>query len=159
MKAPEPTREHLWLASFAGEWRVESTYSMGPDQPQAGSTGRETARRVGELWIVAEGHGDDPEHGSHVFTFGYDPAKKKFVGTFITSMMPMLWLYEGELDASGRVLELGAEGPSMSGDGSFVRYIDAFELVNDDERVLSSRMRNPDGSWTAFMRSVYRRVR
>jgi len=86
------------------------------------------------------------------------PARTVFI-SFITSMMPMLWLYEGELDASGRVLELGAEGPSMSGDGSFVRYIDAFELVNDDERVLSSRMQNPDGSWTAFMRSVYRRVR
>ena len=33
-----------------------------------------------------------------IMTLGYDPAKKRFVGTFIGSMMTNLWVYEGELE-------------------------------------------------------------
>ena len=33
-------------------------------------------------------------------TLGYDPAKKKYVGTFIASVMTHLWIYSGSLDAA-----------------------------------------------------------
>jgi len=53
------------------------------------STGRETVRAIGDLWVVAEGAGETAEYGlmNSVMTLGYDPAKEAFTGTFISSMM------------------------------------------------------------------------
>jgi hypothetical protein len=58
-------------------------------------------------------------------TLGYDPAKKRFVGSFVASMMTFLWLYDGELDAAQKVLKLDAEGPSFAGEGKMAKYVDA----------------------------------
>jgi len=41
-----------------------------------------------------------------MMTLGYDPQKKRYLGTWIGSMMSHLWVYEVELDASGSVLTL-----------------------------------------------------
>ena len=37
-----------------------------------------------------------------IMTLGYDPQKKRFVGTLIGSMMTHLWVYDGALDAGRR---------------------------------------------------------
>jgi len=74
-----------------------------------------------------------------LMTLGYDPAKGRFVGTWIGSMMTHLWVYDGELDPAGRVLTLNSEGPSMTGDGSFAKYQDIVEFMSDDHRVLTAR--------------------
>jgi hypothetical protein len=36
-----------------------------------------------------------------MMTLGYDPPKRRFVGTFNDSMMTHLWVYDGALDAAG----------------------------------------------------------
>jgi hypothetical protein len=91
-------------------------------------------------------------------TLGFDPQKKKFVGSFIASIMTYLWTYEGELDSSGKVLTLNAEGPDMSSpDGKMGKYKDTIEFVSDDHRTLTSHMRAPDGQWVKFMEAHYRR--
>ena len=55
--------------------------------------------------------------GEHVDDTRYDPQKQRFVGTWIGSMMTYLWVYEGTLDATEKVLTLNAEGPSMGTEG------------------------------------------
>jgi hypothetical protein len=90
-------------------------------------------------------------------TLGYDPTKKRFVGTFIGSMMTFLWNYDGELDASGKVLTLNSEGPSFKGDGKMANYRDVIEFANDDERTLTSSTPGDDGNWNQFMKVTYRR--
>ena len=72
-------------------------------------------------------------------------------------MMTHLWLYEGSLDAAGRVLTLDAEGPSMTGDGKMAKYQDIITFESDDHRVLASRMLGDDGAWRQFMTAHYRR--
>src|SRR5688572_31098773 len=44
-------------------------------------------RSLGGLWTVGEGSGDMPGGGTAktIMTLGYDPQKKRFVGTFIRS--------------------------------------------------------------------------
>ena len=155
----EPTKEHKWLQRFIGEWTVEGECMMGPDQPPMKTTGQCTTRSLGGLWTLNEGSGLMPGGGEarSIITLGYDPAKGKFVGTFIASMLTHLWLYEGSLDAAGKVLTLDAEGPSMTGDGGMAKYQDIVTVENDDHWILSSQMLGSDGQWHKFMTAHYRR--
>lgn len=154
----QPQAEHEWLEQLVGEWTTEMTYSMGPGQPTTTQAGTETVRSL-SVWVVCEATMPTPDGkpGQSVMTLGYDPAKGKFVGTFVGSMMTYLWLYEGGLDADRRVLTLEAEGPSMTEEGKTVKYRDAIEVVSPDHRVMTSRCPGPDGEWHLFVTTHYRR--
>src|SRR5262249_52422264 len=86
---PKPTAEHKVLAQEAGAW--DGTIKMfmaGPDAPPSVSKGVETnTLGLGGFWMLSEFKG---EFGGMPFegrgTFGYDPVKKKYVGTWIDSM-------------------------------------------------------------------------
>jgi hypothetical protein len=158
MKA-EAQKEHQWFQKLMGEWICESEMSAGAGQPPVKYTGTETVRALGDVWFLAEAQGEMPGGGptTTVMTLGYDPQKKRYVGTFIGSMMTFLWIYDGELDASERVLTLHTEGPSMSGDGTMRPYKDVIELQSDDHRTLSGYVQADDGTWQQFMTMSYRR--
>jgi hypothetical protein len=157
MKA-EPLAEHRWLEQLVGEWETEMEASMGPGLPPEIHTGVETVRSL-TVWVQCEGRSPLPDGGTAtmVMTLGYDPAKKRFVGTFIGSMMTNMWVYEGELDAAGKVLTLDAEGPSFADPTKTAKYKDAIEIKNPDYRVLTSRYLGDDGQWHQFMTAHYRR--
>lgn len=80
---------------------------------------------------------------------------KRYVGTFIASVMTHLWVYDGSLDASGAILTLDTEGPA--GDGRMGRFKDVIEFKSDDHRLLTSHLTGEDGKWHEFMRASYRR--
>jgi hypothetical protein len=102
-----------------------------------------------------------PEGGvaTSIMTLGYDPQKQRFVGTFIASMMTHMWVYNGTLDAAGRVLTLDTEGPGMSGEGKMVKFQDIIEFQGNDQRTLVSQALGEDGKWNRFMTATYRRKR
>lgn len=157
----EAQTQHLWLKQLLGDWTFESECNPGPDQPALRSSGSEQVRALGDLWVICEGKGEMPDDGGSCvtqMTLGYDPRKGRHVGTWIGSMMDLLWLYDGELDASGRILTLNAKGPSFSGDGSLVNYQDIIEIVSPDHRILRSQTQQSDGSWQQFMTAHYRRT-
>lgn len=154
----EPQREHRWLHKFVGEWTFESECVMGPDQPPMKSQGVEVVRSLGGLWTIAEGEGEMPGAGlmKSVMTLGFDPSTNRYAGTFVASMMSHLWLYDGSLDADEKVLALDAEGPSFTGAGT-AKYVDSIEFIDDDHRVLTSRILGDDGNWVQFMTAHYHR--
>jgi Protein of unknown function (DUF1579) len=155
----KPQKEHRWLQRLVGEWTFEGEASMGPDKSAEKFTGKESVRSLGGLWILGEGEGEVPGGVTNgtILTLGYDPQKKRFAGTFISTMMANLWVYEGQLDTTERVLTLDCEGPSMTEDGGMAMYQDIIELVSDDHRILRSRVRGNDGQWQEFMVAHYRR--
>ena len=155
----EPAKEHQWLKGLIGDWTFEGECIMGPDQPPARMSGAETVRALGERWAICESTTPMPEGGTatNVLSLGYDPAKGKFVGTFLSSAMNALWVYEGTLDADGTVLTLDTEGPSMTGEGR-ARYQDIIALTASGERRFSSRIEMPDGAWVTFMTSTYKKA-
>jgi len=157
MEKVKPTKEHKWLRRIVGEWTYESEAMMGPDAPAWKSSGTQSVRMLGDLWSVGEIQGEMPDGTSSVsiISLGYDPAKEKFVGTFIASMMTHLWPYEGTLN--GNVLTLDSEGPSFKGDGSMSKYQDLVEIMSDDEYTLSSQAPGEDGKWHPFMKMVFKR--
>jgi hypothetical protein len=152
----EPQPEHQWLQKFVGEWMYETEAIMEPGQPPAKTKGHERVRSLGGLWVLAEGEGEMPCDGGigyTLLTLGYDPQKKRYVGTWVGSMMTHLWIYDGVLDAAGKVLTLDTVGPDMS--GGMTKYQDVYEFKNDDHRVLTSHMLGADGKWTSFMTAIY----
>ena len=155
----KPQKEHAWLQQLVGEWTSEMECVMGPDQPPMKNKGVESVRSIAGLWTMGEGSGEMPDGGkmTSMMTLGYDPQKQRFVGTFIASMMTHMWVYEGTLDAAGKVLTLDTEGPGMSGDGKMMKYKDIITFVSDDHRTLTSRIQGDDGQWTEFMTAHYRR--
>jgi hypothetical protein len=155
----EPQREHQWLQKFVGEWTYESNCSMEPGQPPSKFEGSESVRSLGALWILAEGQGEMPGGGTGttMMMLGYDPQKQRYVGTWIGSMMTYLWVYDGELDVTEKVLTLTAEGPDMVADGKIAKYKDVIEFTSDDHRVLTSHMLGDDGVWHELVTATYRR--
>ena len=156
---PQPQPQHRWLQKLVGEWTYGFNDPGGPGRPATTATGTETVRKVGDLWVVAEAAGDMPGAGfqTSLMTLGFDPGKGRFVGTWIGSMMHDLWIYDGELDATGRILTLDSEGPSMKGDGTRGRYQDVIEFKSDDHRTLTGRTLTDDGAWQEFMKMDFRR--
>jgi hypothetical protein len=154
----EPRREHKWLERMVGEWTSESECLMGPDQPPSKYEGVEVIRSLGGLWTIGEAESGMPDGDAmkSVMTLGFDPARGKFVGTFIASCMGHLWSYEGELNEAGDTLALAAEGPSFTGEGT-ARYIDSIQIVDDDHRVMTSKVQGADGEWVHFMTMKYTR--
>ena len=154
----EPQAEHRWLEQLVGEWDTEMEASMGPGQPPSKHVGTETVRSL-TVWVQCEGTmpGAEGKSATTVMTLGYDPARKKFVGTFIGSMMTHQWVYEGELDAAGKVLTLDADGPSFADATKTAKYKDAIQIVSPDHRTLTSRFQADDGQWHLFMTAHYRR--
>lgn len=153
----EPQKEHQWLQQLVGEWTFEhACAAAGPP-----STGTETVRSLGGIWILCDGRFEMPGAGTGLtlMTLGYDPAKKRFVGTFIGSMMTYLWTYEGTL--AGNVLTLDAEGPGYTPEGTptgkMARYQDVIEITGDGQRTLTSHCLGDDGKWAQFMKAHYRR--
>jgi hypothetical protein len=155
----EPQKEHQWLQKLVGEWTYEADVAMKPGEPPTKCTGTESVRSLGPLWILAEGEGEIPCWGpaTTMMTLGYDPQKKRYVGTWVGSMMSHLWVYDGALDAAGLALALDTEGPSMAGDGKMAKYQDVIEFKSDDHRLLISQVLGDDGKWHQFMSTTYRR--
>ena len=160
MTPTPPEDAHRWLHQLVGDWTFESA---SPDTPQ--HTGTERVRKLGELWVVGESQMQMPggAAGSAIITVGYDPHRKRFVGTWVGSMMARLWVYDGELDAAGRMLSLYSDGPAFDDKGNFddtttARYRDAIELTGDGRRTFTGSVLGPDGTWNTFLTTHYRRT-
>jgi hypothetical protein len=159
MHDAKPEKEHLWLKKMVGSWTFEGEVYCGPDQPPMKSNGTETVRAVGDFWVVGEGQGTTPDGkpATMLISVGYDPAKKRYVGTWIGSMMPMLWVYDGEV-TDGKKLSLYSTGPKFDGPGT-AEYCDAIEWVDDNHRIFTGSVKGDDGKWMTFMTTHYRRTK
>ncbi len=158
MEMPKATEQHQWLHRLIGEWNYEGNGSS-PEGNEPFS-GTETVRALGDVWIVCEGVGTMQCSGESrtLVTLGFDPAKGRFVGTWVGTMMSMLWVYDGELEESGNALNLYAEGPDFDSGDRIALYRDRIELIGENERVMTSAVQSESGEWTQFMEMRFRRV-
>lgn len=159
MKA-ELVDEHRWLQQLTGRWRLTFDPPEGSGHQGEGGAWEEIARSLSGTWVVAEAAGTMPDGSSatNILSLGYDPAKKRYVGSFISSAMANLWVYEGTLDQTGKVLTLDCEGPDLDNAGRTASYQDIITIKDENTRNFSSRIRLADGTWKPIMSCNYSRI-
>jgi len=153
---PKPVKEHEWLGQLVGEWETEAEAVFDPSQPPVKCEGTESCRAIGGFWVLNETTGTPPgstEPMTGLMTLGYDPEKKKYVGTWVDSMTGHLWAYEGTLDKAGKKLTLDTEGPAPMLPGGKAKYREAIEITDGDHKVFTSSIEVAPGEWQTFMTS------
>jgi len=99
----QATKQHEKIKMGAGSWAgTLTTHSMGEPMTMPCS---EVVTSIGDLWTTSRFEADFmgmPFVGSSVL--GYDPEKKKYVGTWIDSMHPRLTVMEGTYDEAKKAI-------------------------------------------------------
>lgn len=146
---PKPVKEHEWLKKLAGEWTCESECHM-PGGEVSKSKGTESAKMLGDFWVVSEGKGEGMGVPfTSVFTLGYDPKTEKYVGTWVDSITGKLWTYEGTIE--GDTLTLNSEGDCPM-TGEHLKFRDEISFPDADTKVFTSKMSEDGKTWTEAMK-------
>ena len=136
---PAPLAEHKIVCADQGTWDATvKSYQNGPESEPTVAKGVEINTVLpGGLWLVSVFQG---EFGGMRFEgrgqFGYDPHKKKYVGTWVDSMSPTLTVLEGSYDAKARTMTYTGDGVCPK-DGSKLIERMVTKIQGDDSRVFT----------------------
>jgi hypothetical protein len=151
---PTPGPEHKVLAMEAGTWDAAVEMFI-PGAPPMVSKGTEVNTiGCGGLCLITDFKGDFggmPFHGHGTST--WDPAKKKYVGTWIDSMSTGLALSEGTHDAAAKTMTSTMEGPDPT--GKITKSKTIVEYKDASTRVMSMFTTGPDGKDVPTMKISY----
>lgn len=143
-----PTKEHAWLHQLAGQWEADTEVWAEPGKPPLKLKSTENTRRIGGFWILSESEVIAPGMPyARALTLGYDPQKKKYVGTWVDANSTHIGTYEGAIDAAGKTLTLEGEMPSPFVPNKSVRVREVIELKSQDQKVATTSLQGEDGNW------------
>jgi hypothetical protein len=151
---PKPGPEHKVLEMDAGTWEATVETFM-PGAPPMTSKGTETnSMGCGGLCLISDFKGDFggmPFHGHGTST--WDPAKKKFVGTWTDSMSSGISIGESTYDPATKKATGFMEGPDMT--GKVVKSRSVVEYRDPSTRVMQMFTTGPDGKEVPTMKISY----
>jgi hypothetical protein len=153
---PTPGPEHAVLKEDVGTWdaSIEMLMPGGPASPPA--KGVETnVLSCNGLCLVTDFKGEmmgAPFQGHGVST--WDPAKKKYVGSWSDSMAPGLAVTEATWDAAKKTMNGTMNAPDGSGGTAKMRSTVEY---TEGKRVFSMFLIGPDGKDMPTMRITYTR--
>lgn len=157
MPLPKPGPEHKVLEMDAGTWDATVEMFMAPGAPPTTSKGTETNTiGCGGLCLISDFKGDFggmPFHGHGTST--WDPAKKKFVGTWTDSMSTGIAMGESTYDPATKKATGFLEGPDMT--GKVVKSRSVVEYKDANTRVMQMFTAGPDGKEVPTMKISYTR--
>jgi hypothetical protein len=158
--AQKPTPEHQRIAKEVGTWDATiKSWMQGPQSEPTVSQGVETVKlQPGGLWLISEFEG---KFGDSTFCgngqSGYDPIKKKYVGTWVDSMSASLMTMEGDYDEASKTLTMYSKGVEPSGKP----YDAKMTSVQQDEnsRVFTMSMKSDEtkGEYVKVMEISYKK--
>jgi hypothetical protein len=153
---PKPGPEHALFTEDAGAWDAVVETFM-PGAPPMTSKGRETNTiGCGGLCLITDFKGEMMPgmsfEGHGVST--WDPARKKYVGSWTDSMSQGIMTGESTWDPATRTATGGMEGPDMTGKMTKTRSVVQYK---GGSRVFTMYGPGPDGKETMTMRITYTR--
>src|SRR5438445_4499973 len=111
--SPKPGPEHMHLKSMEGAWDAIVTTHQDGKKAKAEATYK---MECGGLWLVSDFQGEfEGAKFQGKGLDGYDPAKKKYVGVWVDSMITSPMLIEGTYDASTKTTTQTGEAPGPDG--------------------------------------------
>ncbi len=153
----QPTKEHEILKEGVGTWDGTIKLFSAPGEEPAESKCTETVELVGGMWLVSKFEGEimgTPFEGRG--TSGYDPEKKKYVGTWIDSVSPTMMLMEGDYDPATKTLTATAEGRDPAS-GEKVIYKEISRTIDQNTRSFEMQIPGENGEYWTMMTIEYKR--
>jgi hypothetical protein len=146
---PKPGPEHEQLKKLEGAWEASVSFAGGS------SKGTMTYKMgIGGLWLRSSFKGDFggmPFEGTGLDT--YDPAKKKYIGVWVDSMVTTPLIMEGTYDKDAKTLTMIGEGPGMDGKPAKLKTVT--EMKDDDNMVFTMSAPDKDGAYQTMMTITY----
>ena len=154
---PKPGPEHEGLKIEEGVWDATIEMKETPESAPVVSRGLETnTMTCGGLWILYNftgqlGPGLFQGHG----VIGYDPVKKKYVGTWVDSMSTSISPLEGTYDKDLKTLTFLSEVRDPA--GKLEKRKSVTELKDRDLRVWTAYFKDSAGKEFPWLRITYKR--
>ena len=148
--------EHKMLKMDEGVWDAKITLWSGPDTEPIRSNAKETNTMIGALWSIGklEGNIAGMDYVGHA-TLGYDPMQKKYVGTWIDSLTPVITHMSGTYDPKTKTLILYYTTYGQDGQEEKRKNV----MVYKDEKTRDFIMYLKKGEeWTQAMEILYKRI-
>jgi hypothetical protein len=157
MPMPKPGPEHKVLEMDAGTWDATvEVFMPGAAKPEV-SKGTETnTMGCSGLCLISDFKSTmmgTPFHGHG--TTAWDPAKKKYVGSWTDSMSAGITIGETTYDTASKTATGWMEGPDMS--GKVVKSKAVVQYKDANNRVMTMSMVGPDGKEIPTMKISYTR--
>jgi Protein of unknown function (DUF1579) len=153
---PQPGPEHALLKAEAGTWDAALEMAM-PDGTKMTAKGVQTdAVGCNGLCLITDFKADMmgmPFEGHGLTT--WDPAKKKYVGSWADSMTPGMATTEGTYDPAAKKMTTWMEALDPSGTVGKMRSENAYP--DADHKSMTMFMKGPDGKDAEGMKIVYTR--
>lgn len=110
---PTPSKEHEIVMRDVGEWEI--TGKMMMPQGAMEFKGEEKVVPVGKFWTVSHYSSDFFGGLKGSATIGFDPASKKFIGTWVDSFQPAVTKMNGTYDEKTNTMTFETKGMGMDG--------------------------------------------
>ncbi|MFN7734048.1 MAG: DUF1579 domain-containing protein [Pirellula sp.] len=153
-QVPGPAPEHAKLKETEGTWNFILKSSDGSE----GKGISVNKLECGGLWLVCDfktDFGGMPFQGKGLD--GYDPAKKKYVSVWVDSFTPAPMIFEGNYDATGKILEMISQAPGPDGKPATWRSVTTWKSA--DEHTFEMFLKSEGAAEQSMMVVTYRRAK
>ena len=150
--SPKPGPEHARLKAMEGTWDAVTIMADGK-KSKAESTFK---MECGGLWLASDFRGEfegKPFQGKGLDT--YDPAKKKYIGVWVDSMLTTPLFMEGTYDEKAKMTTQTCESPGPDGKPMKMKCLS--KEIDTNHHTFEMYMIGPDGKETKTMTIEYTR--
>jgi len=155
---PKATPEHQRLAQGVGTWDATvKSWMQGPGAEPSVSKGVEIVKLMpGGLWLLSEFHGKFGDMAFHGHgQSGYDPLKKKYIGTWVDSMETTIMIMEGDFDPQTNTLTMYSKGVDPAGKPYDAKMVEVEKDKNTRVFTMSMKSDETKGEYIKVMEISY----
>ena len=148
--------EHAVFDLDVGTWDADILVTPQPDAPPVPSRGVAKNRLAcGGRWLITDFENETSGFEGHG-VYGYDPAKQKYVGTWVDNMRSFLAVAEGKWDKDTMTMTYTTEAEIG---GKKVKWREVTDKKQPDVMVFKQYFPKPGGGESVMMEVTYRRRR